>query len=142
MLAHAHQTGEALAGELRPGNAAAGTAAEQIQVAEAALAQIPAEHIQSIDLLRVDSAGACHELVQWCREATIRFSVGFGLTEPVRAAITQIADDAWVTATCQDGSDRPNGEVCEIVEHLDPSGWPAGSRVLLRRERVHTPARS
>src|SRR3954463_11224970 len=59
MLAYADQTGEALAGELRPGNAGANTAADQIQVAEQALAQIPAEHIEGIELLlMVDSAGA------------------------------------------------------------------------------------
>jgi len=64
MLAYADQTGEALAGELRPGNAGAGTAADQITVAEAALAQIPEAHIEDIEiLLRVDSAGACHELI-------------------------------------------------------------------------------
>jgi hypothetical protein len=138
MLAYADETGEALAGELRPGNAGAGTAADQVAVAEQALAQIPDEHIQSIDiLLRVDSAGACHELLDWCREAKIRFSVGFDLTEPVRAAITQIADDAWVCSLDQDGRDRPNGEVCEITEHLDLGPWPAGSRVLVRRERAH-----
>jgi len=138
MLAYGDQTGEALAGELRPGNAGAGTAADQIAVAEQALAQIPEAHIESIDmLLRVDSAGACHELLDWCREAQIRFSVGFDLTEPVRAAITRIADDAWICSTCQDGGERPNGQVCEITEHLDLSGWPAGSRVLVRRERAH-----
>jgi hypothetical protein len=59
MLAYCNQTGEALAGQLRPGNAGANTAADQITVAEAAIAQIPAEHIASIEiLLRVDSAGA------------------------------------------------------------------------------------
>jgi hypothetical protein len=41
-----------------------------------------------------------------------------------------------------DGGDRPNGEVCEITEHLDLTTWPAGSRVLVRRERAHTPAHS
>ena len=66
------ETGEALAGELRPGNAGANTAADQIAVAEHALAQIPAEHIERIELLlRVDSAGATHELLDWCREARI-----------------------------------------------------------------------
>ena len=138
MLAYADGTGEALAGELRRGNAGAGTAADQIQVAEQALAQIPAEHIESIEiLLRVDSAGACHELLDWWREARIRFSVGFDLTEPVRAATMKIADDAWVTSTCQDGSDRPNGQVAEITDLLDLSSWPTGSRVLIRRERAH-----
>jgi hypothetical protein len=42
MLAYADQTGEALAGELRAGNAGANTATDQIQVAEQAIAQNPA----------------------------------------------------------------------------------------------------
>jgi hypothetical protein len=41
MLAYAHETGEAMGGELRTGNAGANTAADQIQVAEHAIAQIP-----------------------------------------------------------------------------------------------------
>jgi len=138
MLAYGDQTGEALGGELRPGNAGANTAADQIAVAEAALEQIPAEHIEDIDLLlRVDSAGACHELLDWCRDARIRFSVGYDLTETVRHAIVQIADGDWVCALHQDGSPRPNGQVCEITEHLDLASWPGGSRVLVRRERAH-----
>jgi len=141
MLAYADQTGEALAGELRPGNAGANTAADQIQVAEQALAQIPAEQIERIELLlRVDSAGACHELLGWCRDAKIRYSVGYDLTEPVRAAITEIPDATWVAAVDPDDSQRPNGHVCEITEQLDLGGWPAGSRVIVRRERAHPDA--
>ena len=48
MLAYGDQTGEALAAELRPGNAGANTAEDQIAVAEAALEQIPAGHIERI----------------------------------------------------------------------------------------------
>ncbi len=47
MLAYADETGEALAGELRPGSAGAGTAVEQSAVAEAALAQIPQAHTRT-----------------------------------------------------------------------------------------------
>ena len=138
MLAYGDQTGEALAGELRPGNAAANSAADQIQVAEQAIAQIPAEQIETIALLlRIDSAGASHELIDWAREARIAFSVGYDLTETVRAAISQIADERWVAAIDQDGSERPNGQVCEITEQLDLSSWPSRTRVLVRRERAH-----
>ena len=138
MLAYGDQTDESLAGELRPGNAGANTAADQIAVAEQAIAQIPTAHIEDIELLlRVDSAGASHELLDWCREARIRFSVGYDLTETVRAAILEIPDGAWVTAVDQDGSERANGQVCEITDHLDLTGWPAGSRVIVRRERAH-----
>jgi hypothetical protein len=138
MLAYLDETSEALAGELRPGNAGAGTVADQIQVAEQALAQIPQGHIQTIEiLLRVDSAGACHELLDWCRDARIGYSVGFDLTEPVRAAIAQIPDEARVCSLDQNGAQRPNGQVAEITQALDLTGWPAGSRVLVRRERAH-----
>lgn len=138
MLAYADETGEALAGELRPGNAGANTAIDQIQVAEQAIEQIPAAHIQDIEIvLRVDSAGASHELLDWCREARIRYSVGYDLTDAVRAAILQIPDSAWVSALDQDGAERPNGQVAEITDHLDLSGWPEASRVLVRRERAH-----
>jgi hypothetical protein len=138
MLAYADETGEALAGELRPGNAGANTAVDQITVAEQAIAQIPAEHIETIELLlRVDSAGASHELLDWCHDGQIRFSVGYDLTETVRAAILKTPDSAWVAAQDQDGSERPNGQVCEITKHLDLAAWPAGSRVIVRRERAH-----
>ena len=138
MLAYADQTGEALAGELRPGNAGSNTAADQIAVAEQAIGQIPAEHIEAIELLlRVDSAGATHELLDWCREGRIRYSVGYDLTDQVRAAIVKIDDGAWVAAVAQDGTERPNGQVAEITEHLDLTAWPTGSRVIVRRERPH-----
>jgi len=138
MLAYGDQTSEALAGELRPGNAGANTAADQIQVAEQALAQIPAEHIERIELLlRVDSAGASHELLTWAREARIGFSVGYDLTEIIRAAILEIPDQDWVCAVDQDGSERRNGHVCEITHKLDLGTWPSGTRVLVRRERAH-----
>lgn len=138
MLAYCDETGEALAGELRPGDAGANTAADQIAIAEAAIQQIPVEHIATVEiLLRVDSAGACHELLDWCRDARIGYSVGYDLTEPVRAAIAEIADDAGVCSLDQDGSERPNGQVAEITEHLDLTSWPDGSRVIVRRERAH-----
>ena len=138
MLAYADQTGEALAGELRPGNAGANTAADQIAVAEAALEQIPAEQLERMEIvLRCDSAGATHELLDWCRDGRIRYSVGYDLTEPVRAAILDLPEHAWRPALAQDGTERPNGQVAELAEALDLTGWPAGSRVIVRRERPH-----
>jgi hypothetical protein len=138
LLAYGDETGEALGGELRAGNAGANTAADQIAVVEHALEQVPTEHIEQIELLlRVDSAGATHELLNYCRDGRIRYSVGYDLTDQVRAAILQNPDDAWVPALDQDGTARANGQVAEITEHLDLAGWPDGSRVIVRRERPH-----
>lgn len=138
LLAYFDETSEAAAAMLRSGNAGANTAADQIAVAEAALEQIAAERIAEIEvLLRCDSAGATHELIDWAREGKIAFSVGFDLTEAVRTAILSLPEDAWSPATDQDGSVRENGEVAEATHLLDLSGWPEGARAIVRRERPH-----
>jgi hypothetical protein len=52
--------------------------------------------------LRVDSAGACGELLDWCRHGEIRFSVGDALNETARAATVEIHESAgfprWISA--------------------------------------------
>jgi hypothetical protein len=116
LQAHADETREALGALLRPGNAGANTAADHQAVLDLALAQIPQQYIETIEILvRADSAGATHGLVDYCREANLRFSVGYELTEPFRAAILEIPEDALVVALDQDGSERENGEVAEIT---------------------------
>lgn len=138
VMVYLDQSGEALAGLLRPGNRAPHNAADQIAVSEQALAQIPVEHIAKIPiLLRMDSAGATHKLIDWCGERDIRFSVGYDLTEPVRGGIVQVPEDAWVPALDQDGSERPNGQVSELTGLVNLSGWPQGTRLICRRERPH-----
>jgi hypothetical protein len=138
LVAYADETREALGGLLRPGNAGANTAADHQTVLDRALEQIPVRHIERLKILvRADSAGATHGLIGYCREANLRFTVGYELTEPVRAAILQIPEDAWVAALNQDGSARDNGEVAEITDSVDLSAWPRGSRLIVRRERPH-----
>jgi hypothetical protein len=139
MLAYLDGSEEALAGRLRPGNAGANTAEDQIAVLDAALEQLP-KRVAAREqiLMRADSAGATHELMDFCRDGRLRFSVGFDLTEPVRDAILALGEDAWVPAITQDGEPRDDGAwIAEITHLLDLSGWPAGSRVLVRREVPH-----
>jgi Transposase DDE domain group 1 len=136
--AYADETREALGALLRPGNAGANTAADHVTVLDRALEQIPAEQIETIEILvRADSAGATHALADYCREANMRFSFGYELTETVRAAILEIPADAWIPALDQDGSERENGQVAEITDGVELSSWPAGSRLIVRRERPH-----
>ena len=87
--------------------------------------------------MRADSAGATHDLLDFCRQHRLRFSVGYELTDQIRAAILGLPENAWVAALAADGSARGNGQVAEITEHVDLSTWPAGSRMLVRRERAH-----
>ena len=132
------ETREALGGLLRPGNAGSNTAEDHKTAIDLALGQVPAKYLEGLEILvRADSAGATHGLIDYCREGNMRFSVGYELTEPVRAAILQIPADAWVAALDGDGSERNNGEVAEITETLDLSAWGEGSRLIVRRERPH-----
>jgi hypothetical protein len=138
LLAYFDESDEAAAGLLRPGNAGANTAADQIAVCEQALEQIPTEHIEQIEiLLRADSAGATHELIDWCRDGNIRYSVGYDLTEPVREAILCLEEDSWVPALTQQGEPREGAGVAEITHLLERGEWPEGSRFIVRRERPH-----
>jgi len=138
MQAYLDETREALGGVLRPGNAGSNTAEDHKIVVDRALAQIPAEYIESLEILvRADSAGATHGFVDYCREGNMRFSVGYELTEQVRTAILQIPEEAWIPALDQDGTTRKNGEVCEITDMVDLSSWPEGTRLIIRRERPH-----
>lgn len=88
---YADQTREALGGMLRPGNDSANTAADHTTVLDRALAQIPAEYVETLKILvRADSAGATDELADYCHEGNMRFSFGYELTESVRGAILEI----------------------------------------------------
>jgi hypothetical protein len=136
--AYADDTREALAMLLRPGNAGSNTAADHVTVIDRSLAQIPAEHVETIEILvRADSAGATHETADHCQRCDLRFSFGYELTEQVRTAILNTPEDAWVAALDQDGSERANGEVVEITDHIELGTWPDGSRMIVRRERPH-----
>jgi hypothetical protein len=132
--------GQPLAGMLRPGNAGANCAADHITVLSDALDQLPRDVIADADveiMVRCDSAGATHELLDFCRDGRLRFSVGLDLTKAVRDAILALPEHAWQTAIAADGAARANGHVAEPTDQLDLSGWPAGSRVIVRRERPH-----
>lgn len=138
IMAYCDESGEALAGMLRPGNSAAHNVCEQITACEDALAQIPVEHIEEMNiLLRCDSAGMAHDLVDWAREGQIAFSVGFDLTEAVRDAILALPETDWIAALDKDGAQRPNGQVAEITHLVDLKNWPERSRLICRRERAH-----
>ena len=100
------ETGEALAAILRPGNAGSNTAADHCTVLGLALAQLPAEDRLREILVRTDIGGQTHAFTADCRDAGIRFSVGYELSETVRSAILQVPEAAWVQAIDAGGKDR------------------------------------
>ena len=131
------ETGEALAAILRPGNAGSNTAEDHFAVLGLALAQLPAVDLDREILVRADIGGATHAFCADCREANIRFSVGYALDETVRQAILELPETAWIQAMDADGAERDGAWVAELTEHLDLSAWPERSRLIVRRERPH-----
>ena len=130
--------GQPLAGRLRPGNAGANCAADHITVLGDALDQLPRDVVADAQIVvRCDSAGATHELLDFCRDGRLQFSVGLDLTASLRDAILALPDTAWQPALDAAGQVRDNGHVAELTDRLDLSSWPAASRVLVRRERPH-----
>jgi hypothetical protein len=146
MLCYLDGSDGALDGILRPGNAGSNTGSDQTQAVELALQQLPEDCMTEPLLVRGDSAACVHELIDFCRDAQMRFSVGHDLDSEVREAITRLPESAWVPAISQDGKpvtehpSRPRkAYVAELTLTglLDLSGWGEGARLLCRRERAH-----
>jgi hypothetical protein len=138
LLAFLDGTGEALAGILRPGNAASNTTADHVDLLALALAQLPVDPEIVEVVARADSAALTHGFVDACRDAHVRFSVGFDLTEPVRTACLCVPKRRWRPAVTADGSDEREGaDVAEITDLIDLSRWPQGTRAIARREEPH-----
>ena len=131
------ETGEPLAAILRPGNAGSNTAADHFAVLGLALEQLPAEDLHREILVRTDIGGQTHAFTADCREAAIRFSVGYELNDTVRHAILEVPETAWEQAINAGGADRDGAWVAELTDRLDLSAWPEGSRLIVRRERPH-----
>jgi hypothetical protein len=136
--AYLDATGEALAGLLRPGNAGSGTAADHMTVLHDALAQLPIDPAETEVIVRADSAGLSHDFLDACRDRHVRFVIGHALTADIAQVLVSLPDKAWQPAISADGSDeRDHAEVTEITDLVDLSHWPAGTRMLARREDPH-----
>src|SRR6266702_1295901 len=136
--------GEGLAGILRPGNAGSNTTADHVRVLGMALAALPAHARPRPDdqdsprvLIRTDAAGATHGFAAACRDTGCGYSLGFSIDQQVQDAILALEQAAWCPAYDIDGQPRDGAWVAELTEHLDLTNWPAGSRVIVRRERPH-----
>jgi Transposase DDE domain group 1 len=149
MLCFCDETGEALAGMLRPGNAGANDAADHCVVLERSFAQLPeawrAGHrpgdersdVSHPVLVRTDSAGATHEFVEDCLARNCEVSIGFPVDQRIREALLLAQEEDWVPARELDGSVRAGAWVAELTDLCDLDGWDPSLRVISRRERPH-----
>ncbi|MFJ9759925.1 IS1380 family transposase [Streptomyces sp. NPDC101149] len=132
-------SGEPVAALLRPGNAGSNTAADHITTTKLALAQLPKPHRRGRStLIRTDSAGGTHEFLDWLTKPGrwLSYSVGMTITEAIHHAVLQVPASAWTAAVEPGGQVRDGAWVAELAGDV-LKGWPAGMRLIVRKERPH-----
>ena len=137
IVAFLDESGEALAGLLRPGNAGSNNAADHLTTLDRALAQLPVTPDEVAMLVRTDSAGATHDFVDGCRDRNLTFSVGLPVDQRVRDSLLLAQEEDWIPAVETDGSVRDGAWVIELTDLIDFANWPEHTRVIARRERPH-----
>jgi hypothetical protein len=109
-----------------------------IEAMRLALAQLPAPARCRV-LARADSGGGTHGFLAWLHGRRLQYSVGIGIraVQGIEDAVRAVPACAWTPAYDSDGEPREGARVAEITGLLDLSGWPAGMRVIARKERPH-----
>jgi hypothetical protein len=145
ILAFLDNSGEFLAGLLRPGNAGANTATDHITVLDAALTQIPDPTLHGVPVLvRADGAGCTKAFLTHIRNLRERhvaaeFSIGWPIGQRERHAIDTLPAIAWTPAIDADGEPRKGADVAELTTLPTDAltDYPTGTRIIVRRERPH-----
>jgi hypothetical protein len=145
ILAFCDNSGEFLAGLLRPGNAGANTAVDHITVLDQALTQIPDPVLHGSPLLvRADSAGCTKAFLAHIRALRERhvaaeFSVGWAIGMRERLAIDALPAIAWTAAVDAGGEPREGADVAELTTLPADTlaDYPTDTRIVVRRERPH-----
>jgi Transposase DDE domain group 1 len=130
-------TGEPLAILLRAGNAGSNTATDHIAVIKQALAQLPAHRPGRKVLIRTDGAGGTRRLIEWLTGQRLSYSVGFTLPTNTPDLLAKIPENSWTPAYDAHDQVRDGAWVAELTGLMDLSGWPAGMRVIVGKERPH-----
>lgn len=111
LLAYCDNTSEPLSGKLRRGGAGSNTAADHLEVLDAAITALPPAYRRRL-MVTADGAGASHGLIERLDALARRpghqliYSVGWELGERERAAITAVPKDGWQIAVDHRGEVR------------------------------------
>ena len=120
-------TNEALAGILRTGRAGSNTATDHISVLDQALSQLP-RHTGDGGvgrcLVRTDGAESSHAFLEHLVAQNLDSSVGYAVTDEVRAAIGMLPGWAWTIAMNADGGRREGAAAKEHRCLRPPTSWP------------------
>jgi hypothetical protein len=121
-------SGEPVAALLRPGSAGSNTAADHIETAQLALAQLP-EHLRRgrQTLIRTDSGGG-HAFLDWLSKPGrwLSYCVGTTITDTIHQVVLKIPKKAWPPAYDAGGTERSGAWVAEITDMPDPEHLTQG----------------
>src|SRR5690242_1050537 len=123
---------------LRPGNAGSNTFTDHKDVLAAALKQVPARFRRAV-LVRVDGAGASHDLISYLLSLSsprkkVLFTCGWTIMAADEDAIRQLPAGAWKPGITQDGTAEQDKDIAEITGLMTRAGnWPGGLRWIARR---------
>ena len=138
--------GEGLAGLLRRGNAGSNTAADHVSVLDEAMASLPPHYRPDPGRSRrAQDPGALRRRRRhpYLRRRTVaRIGVGFSFGYAVDVRVRDAAEilnagQCWYPAIDSGGGIRDGAWVAEATDLVDMSSWPAGTRLILRKERPH-----
>jgi hypothetical protein len=123
-------TGEPLAGMLRPGSAGSNTAADHITVLGEAIAALPPKYRRRL-MVTCDGAGASHALIAHLDALASRpghqliYSVGWELGKREKNAITAVPQRAWQTTIDHRGEPRERraDDACHSPRCAHPGCW-------------------
>jgi hypothetical protein len=133
-------TAESLAMLLRPGNSGSNTVADHLRVLGDAINQLPLAYRRKI-LIRVDGAGATHELLEHIEAMnrawrSVKFTVGWTITDADETAIDQVPADAWTDSLNQDGTATATAHVAELTGlNQRLAAWKGTLRLTVRRTK-------
>jgi Transposase DDE domain group 1 len=128
----------------RRGNASGlpdNTAADHIAVVKSALAQLPGHRPGTRPgrkiLIRTDGAGSTHEFLNWLTGQRLSYSVGFALPTDFADTVNTMPAHGWSPAYDGEGQPRDGAWVADVTGLMKLTSWPAGMRVIVRKERPH-----
>ena len=93
-------------------------------------------------MIRTDSAGGTHGFLDWltAKHRNFSYSVGFPIHGAVAEVLPLVPKNGWTKAYDSNGTERDGAWVADITGMLDLSSWPAGMRVIVRKEIPHVGA--
>ncbi|WP_419946529.1 transposase [Candidatus Poriferisodalis sp.] len=144
--------GEPLWVKLRAGNAAANSIADRLEVLDAAVGTLPerdaAGHREGDDkelaerplVVRIDAGGCSATLAAGLAKRNVGFAVSARSAPAIEAAIRRVVGEPGRWHNSPERSKqrkRSRAQVADLTDLADLSGWPEGTRLVVRREPRH-----